>query len=144
MRFIKQLLIILGVTFAGEALHFLLPLPVPASIYGLVLMLLCLCFKVFPLRAVEETGDFLIDLMPALFIPATVGVMAAWDVLQPVLLQVALITFLSLRLLWRTAEPGHICIGAVVEAKVSCSPVQSPAGFRCADHFGFARPWHGL
>ena len=96
MRFIKQLLIILGVTFAGEALHFLLPLPVPASIYGLVLMLLCLCFKVFPLRAVEETGDFLIDLMRALFIPATVGVMAAWDVLQPVLLQVALITFLSL------------------------------------------------
>ena len=95
MRFIKQLLIILGVTFAGEALHFLLPLPVPASIYGLVLMLLCLCFKVFPLRAVEETGDFLIDLMPALFVPATVGVMAAWDVLQPVLLQVALITFLS-------------------------------------------------
>ena len=96
MRFIKQLLIILGVTFAGEALHFLLPLPVPASIYGLVLMLLCLCFKVFPLRAVEETGDFLIDLMPALFVPATVGVMAAWDVLPPVLLQVALITFLSL------------------------------------------------
>ena len=96
MRFIKQLLIILGVTFAGEALHFLLPLPVPASIYGLVLMLLCVCFKVFPLRAVEETGDFLIDLMPALFIPATVGVMAAWDVLQPMLLQVALITFLSL------------------------------------------------
>lgn len=96
MRFIKQLLIILGVTFAGEALHFLLPLPVPASIYGLVLMLLCLCFKVFPLRAVEETGDFLIDLMPALFVPATVGVMSAWDVLQPVLLQVALITFLSL------------------------------------------------
>lgn len=96
MRFIKQLLIILGVAFAGEALHFLLPLPVPASIYGLVLMLLCLCFKVFPLRAVEETGDFLIDLMPALFVPATVGVMAAWDVLQPVLLQVALITFLSL------------------------------------------------
>lgn len=96
MRFIKQLLIILGVTFAGEALHFLLPLPVPASIYGLVLMLLCLCFKVFPLRAVEETGDFLIDLMPALSVPATVGVMAAWDVLQPVLLQVALITFLSL------------------------------------------------
>lgn len=96
MRFIKQLLIILGVTFVGEALHFLLPLPVPASIYGLVLMLLCLCFKVFPFRAVEETGDFLIDLMPALFVPATVGVMAAWDVLQPVLLQVALITFLSL------------------------------------------------
>ena len=111
MRFIKQLLIILGVTFAGEALHFLLPLPVPASIYGLVLMLLCLCFKVFPLRAVEETGDFLIDLMPALFVPATVGVMAAWDVLQPVLLQVALITFLSLIVVM--AVSGRVTQGAL-------------------------------
>lgn len=34
--------------------------------------------------------------MPALFIPATVGIMAAWDVLQPVLVQVALIMCLSL------------------------------------------------
>ena len=96
MRFLKQLLIILGVTFAGELLHYFIPLPVPASIYGLVLMFACLSFKIFPLRAVEETGNFLIDIMPALFIPATVGVMAAWDVLQPVLLHVALITFLSL------------------------------------------------
>ena len=96
MKYIKQFGIILSVTLLGELLNAVIPLPVPASIYGLVLMLLCLCFKVFPLRAVEETGDFLIDLMPALFVPATVGVMAAWDVLQPVLLQVALITFLSL------------------------------------------------
>ena len=96
MKYVKQFSIILLITFVGELLHYLIPLPIPASVYGLVLMLLCLCFKVFPLRAVEETGDFLIDLMPALFVPATVGVMAAWDVLQPVLLQVALITFLSL------------------------------------------------
>lgn len=96
MRFLKQLLIILGVTFAGEALHAFLPLPVPASIYGLALMFVCLCLKIFPLRAVEETGNFLVDWMPALFIPATVGVMAAWDVLQPVLVQVALIMCLSL------------------------------------------------
>lgn len=96
MRFLKQLLIILGVTFAGELLHYFIPLPVPASIYGLVLMFACLSFKIFPLRAVEETGNFLIDIMPALFIPATVGVMAAWDVLQPVLLHVALITILAL------------------------------------------------
>ena len=90
MRFLKQLLIILGVTFAGEALHAFLPLPVPASIYGLALMFVCLCLKIFPLRAVEETGNFLVDWMPAVFIPAT------WDVLQPVLVQVALIMCLSL------------------------------------------------
>ena len=86
MRFIKQLLIILGVTFAGEALHFLLPLPVPASIYGLVLMLLCLCFKVFPLRAVEEdvykrqgiTSRMLSSLARSITMRSTPGAMPAW------------------------------------------------------------------
>lgn len=96
MRFIKQLLIILGVTFLGELLHDWIPLPIPASIYGLVLMFLCLHFKLFPLEAVQETGDFLIDVMPALFIPASVGIIAAWDVLAPVLPQVVVIMVVSL------------------------------------------------
>ena len=39
MKYIKQLAIILAVTAVGEILKYLLPLPVPASIYGLVLML---------------------------------------------------------------------------------------------------------
>ena len=96
MRFIKQILIILGVTFLGELLHDWIPLPVPASIYGLVLMFLCLHFHIFPLSAVQETGDFLIDVMPALFIPASVGIMASWDVLRSILPQVLLITVVSL------------------------------------------------
>ena len=95
MRFIKQILIILGVTFLGELLHDLIPLPVPASIYGLVLMFLCLHFHIFPLSAVQETGDFLIDVMPALFIPASVGIIASWDVLRSILPQVLLITVVS-------------------------------------------------
>ena len=94
MRFIKQILIILGVTFLGELLHDWIPLPVPASIYWLVLMFLCL--HIFPLSAVQETGDFLIDVMPALFIPASVGIIASWDVLRSILPQVLLITVVSL------------------------------------------------
>lgn len=96
MRFIKQILIIFGVTFLGELLHDWIPLPVPASIYGLVLMFLCLHFHIFPLSAVQETGDFLIDVMPALFIPASVGIIASWDVLWSILPQVLLITVVSL------------------------------------------------
>ena len=41
MKYVKQFGIILLISFAGEALNYLLPLPVPASIYGLVLMFLC-------------------------------------------------------------------------------------------------------
>ncbi len=38
MKYIRQLGIILLVSFLGELLHYLLPLPVPASIYGIVLL----------------------------------------------------------------------------------------------------------
>ena len=59
-------------------------------------MFLCLHFHIFPLSAVQETGDFLIDVMPALFIPASVGIIASWDVLRSILPQVLLITVVSL------------------------------------------------
>ena len=42
MKYIKQLAIILGAAFLGEALYALLPLPIPASIYGLLILALSL------------------------------------------------------------------------------------------------------
>ena len=47
MKFLKQFTIILIVSFIGEILNHLIPLPVPASIYGLVIMFACLKFKIF-------------------------------------------------------------------------------------------------
>ncbi len=59
MKYIKQFTIILVVSFIGELLNYLIPLPVPASIYGLVIMLICLLTGVIPLRhAVRDTGVF--------------------------------------------------------------------------------------
>ena len=75
MKFVKQFMIILAISFVGEALHSLLPLPVPASIYGLVLMLIGLQTGILPLSAVNEAGGFLIEIMPMLFIPAGVGLL---------------------------------------------------------------------
>ena len=44
MKYFRQFFIILAISFVGEILHMVLPLPVPASIYGLVLMLLALAW----------------------------------------------------------------------------------------------------
>ena len=75
MKYMKQICIIMGISFLGELLKYLLPLPVPASIYGLLLMLAALLTGIVPLKAVEETGDFLVEIMPMMFIPAGVGLM---------------------------------------------------------------------
>ena len=95
MKFLKQFSIILLISFLGEILHMLIPLPVPASVYGLVLMLAALITGVLKLGQVRETATFLIEIMPVMFIPAGVGLMESWSSLQPVWLPVILITIVT-------------------------------------------------
>ena len=82
MKLLRQFLVIMAVSFIGEILHAVLPLPIPASIYGLVLMFLCLMLGVIKLSDVHDTACFLIEIMPIMFIPPAVGLMASWDVIQ--------------------------------------------------------------
>ncbi len=95
MKYVKQFAIILVISFAGEWLHSILPLPVPASIYGLVIMFAALYTHILPLESVKRTGDLLIEIMPLMFIPAAVGLINSWDVLRPYCVPFLLITVVS-------------------------------------------------
>ncbi len=95
MRYLKQFTIILTISLLGEVLHYIIPLPVPASIYGLLLMLAALLTGVVKRDSVREAGAFLVEIMPVMFIPAAVGLLEAWGVLWPVWLPVAVITVVS-------------------------------------------------
>lgn len=83
MKYLKQFLIILVISFVGEVLHELLPLPIPASIYGIILLFFLLKTKLLPLSAVKETAKLLIEIMPVMFIPAAVGIMDSWGIIAP-------------------------------------------------------------
>ena len=83
MRILRQLTIILLFTLAGEALHALLPLPIPASIYGMALLFACLMAGIVRVEAIREVSSFLIEIMPVMFIPATVGLMESFGLLLP-------------------------------------------------------------
>ena len=95
MKFIKQLAVILTISLIAEVLEFLIPIPVAASMYGLVLMLLGLITKVIPLEKVEGAADFLVEIMPILFIPPTVGIMASVDALKQMLIPLCVISVVS-------------------------------------------------
>ncbi|MDO4393729.1 MAG: CidA/LrgA family protein [Bacillota bacterium] len=95
MKYVKQFLIILAISLVGEILHKLLPLPVSASVYGMILMFAGLASGIIKLSSVRETGRFLIEIMPIMFIPAGVGLMASWGVLKPILMPVCIITVIS-------------------------------------------------
>lgn len=91
MKFIKQLLIIMTISFLAELMEYLIPLPVAASMYGLVLMLVGLITKLIPLEKVEGAADFLIEVMPVLFVPPTVSIMANFDALKQMLVPLVVI-----------------------------------------------------
>ena len=95
VKLLRQFLVIMAVSFVGEILHAVLPLPIPASIYGLVLMFLCLMLGVIKLSDVHDTACFLIEIMPVMFIPAGVGLMESWGELKAVLVPVLVITLVS-------------------------------------------------
>lgn len=95
MKYIRQFAIIITISFLGEVIKSLIPLPIPASIYGLVLMLAALCTGMIRLEAVKEAAKFLVEIMPLMFIPAAVGLTQSWDTIQPVLVPLVVITAVS-------------------------------------------------
>ena len=66
----------------------MLPLPVPASVYGLVLLLAALTTGVVKLEQVKETGTYLTGIFPLLFVPAAAGIMELWAEMGQLLLPI--------------------------------------------------------
>ena len=95
MKYLRQFMIILLVSFVGELLKYVIPLPVPASIYGLVILFILLETGILKLDAVKETSIFLIEIMPLMFIPAGVGLMESWGDLSSMLVEVVVIILVS-------------------------------------------------
>lgn len=96
MKYLHQFMVIIGITFVGELLKYMLPLPIPASIYGMIIMFIGLMTGAIKLDAVKDVGKFLIEIMPIMFIPAGVGLMSSWSVLKPLLLPVSIITVVTI------------------------------------------------
>ncbi len=95
MKYINQFAIILGISLVGELLNLLIPLPVPASIYGMTILFTALCTGAIKLSAVKETGHFLVQVLPMMFIPATVGLLEKWKEMQSFLTAIIVISLVS-------------------------------------------------
>jgi len=108
MKYIFQFLRILAFCFLGEVLHGLLPLPIPASIYGLALLLLALKTGLVKLEQVRDAAGFLIAVFPLLFVPGAAGIMELGAVLKtvwlPAVLAVSLVTVLVMAAAGRVTQ----------------------------------------
>jgi holin-like protein len=111
MKYAYQMMIIGGISFAGELLNRLLPLPVPASVYGMLLLLLCLCMGWIKLSQIQETADFLLAAMPLVFVAPGVALMESFVDMKDSLLGIVVISLAS------TIVVMLLC-GAIAQAMV--------------------------
>lgn len=95
MKYIIQFLIIIAFSFLGEVFHFLISLPIPASIYGILLLFTALMMKWIKVNQVREVSALLISVMPMMFIPAAVGLIDSWSIIKSHLLTYIIVTVIS-------------------------------------------------
>lgn len=91
MKYLYQFLIIMCFTFLGETLNRLIPLPIPAAVYGLVLLFLALQLKLVKLEQIKTAGDWLIGIMGILFVAPTVNLIGSWEQIAPYLIPITVI-----------------------------------------------------
>ena len=131
MKYVKQFSIILGISFLAELLEILIPFPIAASVYGLVIMLVGLITKLIPLEKVETAADFLVDAMSIMFVPATVGIMASVDALKEMLLPICVITLVSTILIMIVT--GRVSQHIIRGQKNRDAPAVAMAGIKVTD-----------
>ena len=95
MKYLKQICLILLFSFLGEFCRFLIPYPIPASIYGMALMFAALSLKIIRLEQVRDAGSFLSSILPVLFVAPAVSLLECWDLLREALIPLLIVTLLS-------------------------------------------------
>ena len=91
MKYLTQFLTIMGFTLMGEVLQRIVPLPIPASVYGIALLFAALCLKWVKVEQVKDTGAFLTSLLPLLFVSPAVGIVEDWGLIRDDLLAILLL-----------------------------------------------------
>lgn len=91
MKYLKQLLTILTFCLIGEVLARVIPLPIPAAIYGLILLLIALSTGLLKADRISDTTKFLIQIMPILFVAPAANILQHWGLIAPNLVPIVLI-----------------------------------------------------
>lgn len=95
MKIIKQIGIIFTVCWVSLVIEKILPFAFPASVIGMILLLICLMTGILKMEHIQEKADFLLENMAFFFIPAGVSIINYFDVLKNSVIQLIVICVVS-------------------------------------------------
>ena len=95
MKYLIQTGIITAICFVGEMLAIVLPLPIPGSIYGVILLFTLLCLHIIKPEHICDICDFFMQILPFLFVSPAVKIMTSFDILLQNLIPFIIVLFTS-------------------------------------------------
>ncbi|MBI5974428.1 antiholin-like murein hydrolase modulator LrgA [Staphylococcus canis] len=130
--FLHQVLVMGIVLFISKIIESFMPIPMPASVIGLVLLFILLCTGIVKLGQVESVGTALTNNIGFLFVPAGVSVVNSLGVLsQSPFLIIALIIVSTILLLVCTGFASQLIMKFTMRtAKTSENSTQSQKSSR--------------
>ena len=89
MKYLMQFGIIIGLSLLGEVLHSAVPLPVPASVWGMILLFILLCLKIIKLDQV------LLSIMTVMFVPVGASLITSFPAIKDNIIGIFVIIIVS-------------------------------------------------
>ena len=111
MKYLLQFGIITAICFVSELLHILIPLPVPASVYGLVILFLLLLTGSLKVSQIEDVSAFFMAILPVLFVSPSVSLITSADLIMENLL--ALIMMMGISTIAVIVVTGRVSQGMI-------------------------------
>ena len=128
-NFFIQVLTIVAVLFVSKIIESFMPIPMPASVIGLVLLFIALCTGIVKLGQVETVGTALTNNIGFLFVPAGISVINSLPILKQSPILIILLIIISTLLLL-------ICTGFASQLLVTKSLFPSKEKNEETSHIG--------
>ncbi len=100
LRFVVGFLILLSIQLFSEWLLNILNFNFPPVIFGMIMFALLLNFKIISLKLVKDICNFMISILPSLFVPLLVGITVYWGIIRQnflgILLSIIFATFITM------------------------------------------------
>lgn len=81
-KILVQMAIFSGVLFVSDVISSFLPLPIPASVIGIILLFLALHTGIIKLAWVEDLGETFIANISFLFVPSSISLITSLDIIK--------------------------------------------------------------
>jgi len=110
-RYLRAFTIIYLCLYAGNGISFLLPLTIPGSIIGMLLLFALLASQILPVSWVKPGCHLLIRYMALLFVPISVGIMSYTEILSaqfgPIVVSCVVSTLIVMVVVGLTSQRLH-------------------------------------